>query len=511
MKTLKSWVRQNRNELIWLGIILVIGAVMRFWRIGEYMTFLGDEGRDAIIVRRLLVDFDPILIGPGTSIGNMYIGPLYYYLIAPALLLANFSPVGPSMLIALIGVVTIGMVWWIGRSWFGKSGALLAAFLYAISPTVIIFSRASWNPNVMPFFALLMMYAIWMVWEEKKLWWLAMASVCFAFVLQSHWIGLLLGPLAGVYWLLTLRDEKWGGSVKRFVCISAVSLGIFLVLMSPLLIFDMRHGWINFTNMKTFFTVRQTTVSARPWNAVPQMWPLFIQVITRLVAGRNVLVGQWAAVGLAGILVWLWGQKKAVFESKQRKAFVILILWMFFGLVGLGVYKQHIYDHYFGFLFPVPYLILAGMIEYLLRQKGLRGTWIVVTAMVILVWANLTDNPLRNPPAGQLDRTVKIARLIEKESGGEKFNLAVIAERNYEDAYQYFLENWNTKVIDIDPVNTEETITDNLFVVCEKLTTECDPTHNPKAEVANFGWSQVGDTWEVDGVTIYKLVHYENE
>ena len=273
----------------------------------------------------------------------------------------------------------------------------------------------------------------------------------------------------------------------------------------------MRHGWINFTNMKTFFTVRQTTVSARPWNAVPQMWPLFIQVITRLVAGRNVLVGQWAAVGLAGILVWLWGQKKAVFESKQRKAFVILILWMFFGLVGLGVYKQHIYDHYFGFLFPVPYLILAGMIEHLLRQKGLRRTWIVITIVFILAWANLMQNPLRYPPAGQLNRTVKIARLIEKESGGEKFNLAVIAERNYEDAYQYFLENWNTKVIDIDPVNTEETITDNLFVVCEKLTTECDPTHNPKAEVANFGWSQVGDTWEVDGVTIYKLVHYENE
>jgi len=121
------------------------------------------------------------------------------------------------------------------------------------------------------------------------------------------------------------------------------------------------------------------------------------------------------------------------------------------------------------------------------------------------------QNPLRYPPAGQLNRTVKIARLIEKESGGEKFNLAVIAERNYEDAYQYFLEKWRTKVVDIDPINTEKTITDSLFVVCEKLATECDPTHNPKAEVANFGWSRVGDTWEVDGITIYKLVHYDEE
>ena len=32
---------------------------------------------------------------------------------------------------------------------------LVAALLYAISPTVIIYSRSSWNPNIMPFFALL--------------------------------------------------------------------------------------------------------------------------------------------------------------------------------------------------------------------------------------------------------------------------------------------------------------------------------------------------------------------
>ena len=34
-----------------LLIILLIGAFLRLYRIGEYMTFLGDEGRDAIIVR----------------------------------------------------------------------------------------------------------------------------------------------------------------------------------------------------------------------------------------------------------------------------------------------------------------------------------------------------------------------------------------------------------------------------------------------------------------------------
>src|SRR3989344_465494 len=164
MEKIKTWLKEN-----WLLVlILAVGAFLRLYRIGDYMTFLGDEGRDAIIVRRLLVNFDPILVGPGTSIGSMYLGPLYYYLIAPSLFLANFSPVGPSVFIVLVGVATIYFIYHVGREWFGLSAALIAAILYAVSPIVIIYSRSSWNPNIMPFFALLSVYSIWKVFKSSE-------------------------------------------------------------------------------------------------------------------------------------------------------------------------------------------------------------------------------------------------------------------------------------------------------------------------------------------------------
>src|SRR3989344_9665231 len=125
-----KWVKENRLEAFWLAVILLIGAFFRLYRIDEYMTFLGDEGRDAIIVRRLLVNFDPILIGPGTSIGNMYLGPLYYYMMAPALLLAGYSPAGPAVQIALLGVATVGFIWYVGRQRVGRVAGLTSAFLY---------------------------------------------------------------------------------------------------------------------------------------------------------------------------------------------------------------------------------------------------------------------------------------------------------------------------------------------------------------------------------------------
>ena len=110
----KTWIKQNPKEATLLIIILIIGAFLRLYRIDEYMTFLGDEGRDVIVVGRFLKEGDLMLVGPGTSIGNMYLGPLYYYMMAPALFLANYSPAGPAIQIALLGIATIFFVWFVG-------------------------------------------------------------------------------------------------------------------------------------------------------------------------------------------------------------------------------------------------------------------------------------------------------------------------------------------------------------------------------------------------------------
>jgi 4-amino-4-deoxy-L-arabinose transferase-like glycosyltransferase len=514
IESIKYFVKNNKKEFYILVFILAVAAFFRLYRIGEYMTFLGDEGRDAIIVRRLLVDFDPILIGPGTSIGNMYLGPLYYYFIAPSLLLANFSPVGPSAAIALTGIATVFLVWFVAREWFGKSAAGIAALLYAISPTTIIFSKSSWNPNIMPFFALLSIYSIWRLWQYHEQKWLYVAAVSMAFVMQSHYLGLILIPVLGIFWLLTIWNIKKDNlSPKYYIQNTIYSALLFAGLMSPLVIFDFRHNFINWNAMKVFFTERQTTVSARPWNALPNVWPLWEDITTRLLAGRHVEAGKWfALVLMAGplMLIRALDNKKSI-KGLNNSAMLLLVVWLGFALIGLGVYKQHIYDHYYGFFFPAPFLLFAAISQKLISRARLRGVWLVSTAMLFLIYYNLVDNPLRYPPNRQLQRSVAVADKIAQAAGGENFNLAVIAERNYEDAYQYFLEKDKEPVIDIDALRADETITDQLFVICELPHDKCDPTNNPKTEVANFGWSEIKEEWEVMGVTIFKLIHSQPE
>lgn len=514
LKNCKSWVseacnfvvKNNKTEFVLLILVLLVGAFVRLYKIDQYMTFLGDEGRDVIIVRRLFTELHPPLIGPGTSIGNMYLGPLYYYLMAIPLLIANFNPVGPAIFVALLGVATIFLLWFVTKEWFGKKGALVAAFLYAISPVVIIYSRSSWNPNIMPFFALLTVYGIWRVWQRDGVKWLPVVGFSFAAMMQSHYLALIVLPVILIVWFMTLLKVK---NKKKYWIYSIFGFVVFLLLMSPLAIFDYRHGWHNFAAIKEFFAVRQTTVSVKPWKSLPLIWPIFNDITTRLVGGTNRVAGGIVAgiITLTSIYVYLFKREK---YSKMRVSVILVLsLWLGFGLIGLGLYKQQIYDHYYGFIFTAPFIIFGGIFECLVESKRFKkiGTMLAGILVLILTFFNIQNSPLRHSPNMQLTRTQTIARRVMEVANGEKFNFTIIAERNYDNAYRYFLNIWGAKVTDIDPMNTKDTITAQLLVVCELPKEKCDPTHNPKAEVANFGWSKIDVTWEVEGTTLFKLGH----
>src|SRR5258706_8333655 len=126
--------------LVLLVIILLLSAYLRLYRISDYMTFLGDEGRDVLVAKSILGG-DLTLLGPRSSAGDFFMGPIYYYMIAPFLWLWHLDPVGPAIMVALVGVATVFLTYWIGSQWFAKRAGFVAAALYAFTPLVLIYSR----------------------------------------------------------------------------------------------------------------------------------------------------------------------------------------------------------------------------------------------------------------------------------------------------------------------------------------------------------------------------------
>ncbi len=96
-----------QRKLFWfLILVTLIGSWFRMYRLPDTLQFLGDQGRDAIRVARMFKQGDLVFIGPVTSIGNMYLGPLYYYFMVPWLWLTYPSPLGPAYAVGIISIIT---------------------------------------------------------------------------------------------------------------------------------------------------------------------------------------------------------------------------------------------------------------------------------------------------------------------------------------------------------------------------------------------------------------------
>lgn len=521
VRMLKKIIKKTRQEYWAIILVVLLTLFLRLFRISSYMTFLGDEGRDALVWLRMLHG-KFTLIGPQTSIGNMYLGPLYYYLMFPFYII--LGTVGPSVGVALFAGATAFLLWVFGKEWFSHRVGLIASFFYAISPVAIILSRSSWNPNVMPFFSLLIIWGIWQFWQKNRFCWLAVEGVLLSFAVQSHYLGILLLPIIVLFWIIKLifiikKEKKYLRNFLFFSCIFYFLFFIFTIL--PLIWFDLRHNFINYQAFYKFFSERQTTVNFRPYKAIPNLWPLWRNLVTRLVIGKNEYFGQWLAVFFGvGFIFYLRSvvspilrcigvktdKKNSLVNDRIDGAISLLIIWLFIGLFGMGLYKQHIYDHYFGFLFPAVFLITGIILERIWDFK-IIGKFLAVGTFLILVFFSFKEIPLKYAPGFQMSHTLEIDKKIIIESGGKPLNLGLIAKQNYDAGYRYFLEKWDKKAVEIDPQIAEETITEQLFVVCEEK--ECNPTTHPQAEIANFGWSKIKKQWDFPwGVKLFKLIHY---
>lgn len=494
LKTLKS------KEILVLMIILAIAGFLRFYRLDEYMIFLGDEGRDALMMKRILIEHDFPLLGPPTSVGNMYLGPIYYYMMAVPEAIFWLNPVAAAGMIALIGTITVGLVYYFSQKWFGFYPAVLASFLYAVSPVNINYSRFSWNPNPTPFFALLALLGFYQSKQSGNYYWLALSGAGLAAALQMHYFSLLLLPFALIVWFSLFITRTKQANNANFVKGNIIALLIFFFFMSPLLIFDLKYRFMNYHAFLKMFSPQSEGVQFALADSLSKLPMIYKdKLILRYLGGNNnVLAGLMSLLLLLPFIHIIF---RFIKQQKINWSQFILTAWLVIGLLGLSFYKKDIYDHYFGFLNPALYLLLAFLVSLVSKKWQLL---ITVTMLLILGYFNLRINPLLSSPNRQLQKTQEIARFIIQKAEGQPFNFALLAQNNYDPAYLFYLYLYGHQ-----PKQLPAEKTDQLFVVCEDPS--CQPIYSSKYEVAAFGWSQVNAEYELNGVKIYQLIHNPKE
>ena len=484
------WIKKNKFELLIIFLILIIAGFSRLYKIDQYMNFLGDEGRDALMIQRILVDHDFPLLGPTTSVGNIYLGPLYYYMMTIPMAIFWLNPVAAAVMVAVLGILTIGLVYFFARAWFGKLPAILSAFLYAVSPVNIINSRSSWNPSPLPFFTLVAILGLYLSRKRENFRWFILTGVSLAFAVQMHYLAFILLPIFFIFWIYQLLSKP---KIKYFWQGTLGAILAFLFLMLPLVIFDFKYKFLNYHAISALFTTQGGTVNFNIFTNLLRMISVYQDLlVTRYMSGFNAVAG--FIISILILIPIILAFKNGI--KKLPWVYFILTVWLFLGFIGLAVYKQDIYDHYLGFLAPVPFLLLGAFVS-LFKNK-----WqIIVFGILIFIFGflNLYKSPIILPPNQQLQKTQTVSRYIIDQVGGQPFNFALIAQRNYDSAYRFYLGMYGNK-----PKVLPKEVTDQLFVVCEDQI--CQPTTESKYEISSFGMGKIDWEKDVAGVKVYKLI-----
>ena len=422
-----------------LIVIILISGFLRLYRIDELHTFHNDEGRDALIAAEMIRTGKPTLLGPQTSVGNMYLGPLYYYLMVPALFLSGGNPVGPAIMVALSGVLTTYLIYLVSQKWFGKISGIIASLVFATSPLFVHYTASSWNPNLVPLISILIIMAL----EAKKYFWL---GLLFGILFQLHYVAMAFAVVVVIWSLYSSKNPR----------IIIVMLLGFVFATAPFWLFEVRH---DFLNIQALFTYLEGT-GVKNGATAPYISRVFnntLSVISNIVLSRtlthnNTNVLMFALSILSALLTLPWFIKK---ESINQSAnlWYILVATIFLS----SLLKENLYPHYLGYLFPIVSIIIGSIACTRYRLVRYFGfTYILIWLFYSIPF---TTKALVGEGSKQKLKGQEVAGYILRDSQGRPYNVVSALDNSRETTYVYFLRQ-----LENPPSAKPEQI---LYIICE--------------------------------------------
>jgi hypothetical protein len=391
----------------------------------------------------------------------------------PFLALSYPSPLGPAYGVAMLSILTVYAVYYIGSKMVGEFGGWIAALLATISSTLIYFARFSWNPNPAPFVSLLMMYFTYLAWKKNARYWMAVA-VCFSILLQLHYITLLMLGGAGFFWLVSLvgllrnKEKSQKGVLRTFFLATLCSILIVIISFTPLFLFDLKHNWVNtkafqsiFVSEKILTDKSETRLSEVLLGVLRESHGRTLEVLFTLFFGKVTEIQNFLLIGLGAYLIYFVKWRKRI--QNWDGQFLVLI-YLLLSIAGISAYKRSIFDHYLLFIVPMSLLFWGGLLANL--EKKLAGKLLLVIFLAAFGWFNLRNLPLKSQGWTIYDVKNISDEVFPQLHQGEKYDVVLLSESGdfYALNYRYFLNATNIPPIPYDvsePVTTLVIINEN--------------------------------------------------
>ena len=401
---LPIFLKERYFLLLLCGVLLAIGVTLRVY---YYQTTFGyDMARDAFEAHSIAYHHDLKIMGPGTDIVGLNHGVLWYYVLAIPYALSHQDPQIAAIFFVILSLATIPVVWKLSFALFkDKTLSFVSTLLYAFSPLVIFLSSWMSNPVLCLYVSPPLLLLIWQYIHKPS-------------YKKAFFIGLLYGmliqsQLANVLLLLTIPLYILFFKLKfRFLNISALLLGLFISLLSYLIVEVKFHGRGIFGALEFL-------------GGHHGGFPKIQNVLDKFIEFANLTAFPFHNVLTPAFLILFTGF--IVFQFKANKKPVgFLLIWLInillFTLFSTGVSTS-------SFVF-VP-SIAAGVILFsfvfvkILKKKAIIGVVLVILIFfqiaAVFKWQQEEFSPLAIPRSNTVYRDKQIVDYTYKSSQGHAF------------------------------------------------------------------------------------------
>ena len=414
----------NKTSVLLL-LILISGLFLRIADIDKTMQFIGDQGWFYLSARDILIKGVIPLVGIASSHPWLHQGPLWTYLLAFALWLFKFNPVGGAYLTLILEAVTIISIYILGKEMFSKKIGIISALLYSASPLAVLYSRTPYHTSPIPLFTLLYFYSLLKFVKGNNIYF--PLTIFFLAILYNFELATV------ILWFVLLAVLAYG-MCKKEIWIKKIfgkkilifSLTAFLIPMFPVLLYDINHdfpqtlgfaAWMGYRILRFFgFPSISGTNGSGNFNSIFNYFLNFHQNL--IFVSNSSIAGLILAVclGLLAVTVYNYSKKK-VFDS----GFTILLLWLLISFAGYFVNTSS--EAYFPILFPAVIYQTAFSMDLIMAKKFFIIP--VILLIIFIVSANSYSILLSDYSSKGLtySKRLSLVRKIIKIADGRDYNI----------------------------------------------------------------------------------------
>jgi len=353
----------------WLLLVLLSGALLRLYGLGDESIWL-DEATSILLgqkdilsmVRATAQDIHP---------------PLYYGLLHFWVCLLGTSEFAARALSVCVGLISIAVIYQLGKKLFDEQVGTVGALLLAVSPLHIWYSQETRMYALVTLLAMVGSFWLWQALHRRRAsYWIAYA-VCMALGLYTHYhtvfVLLFQNCFVVIWWLLSSRKR----CLVRNWLLSEIGIALLFLPWIPTLLEQVSRGgggWIakGIGNPAPRALV-ETWIDYNIGN-VRQWYPVWVRRPAYLLFAGSLLLAVMAALRR-------WRQRS---HSKESMAYLFTGMYLIvsLGTVWLASQFKPMYARRYLLPFLPPYLLLiaAGSREIPWRVWRTIVLWGLVAA-----------------------------------------------------------------------------------------------------------------------------------